>query len=451
VQGIDFSVLPLPISKAPSGRNTYNILITGIGGTGVITIGALLGMASHLEGRGASVLDMTGMSQKNGSVTSHVRLAESPQVIRAQRIPTGEADVIIGCDLLTAGAADSISKTRPQRTMAIINLHEQPTGHFTKERDWQFPTEQLKSLLHDATGGRCEFFDATALATALMGDSIAANLFMLGYAFQKGGIPLGLNAIMKAIELNGVAVVANQTAFQWGRLSAIDPEKVRAIAFPPQAVVVRIIDTRVAHLTAYQDAAYANSYETFVQQVDAKRKVVGAHESITKSVAKGLSKLMAYKDEYEVARLFNSQEFAAQLSSQFEGDFEVSYNLAPPLISRKDSNGKLIKRRFGSWLRHGFPLLAKLKILRGTRFDLLGKTAERKMEKSLITEYRQAMEIATALLTKDTESIALKIAQWPDQIRGFGHVKHASVVTAREQLNDLLAQLQITAKHIPLR
>jgi indolepyruvate ferredoxin oxidoreductase len=449
VQGVDFSVLPLPISQAPSGRNTYNILITGIGGTGVITIGALLGMASHLEGRGASVLDMTGMSQKNGSVTSHVRLAAKPQVIRAQRIPTGEADVIIGCDLLTAGAADAISKTRPERTMAVINLHEQPTGHFTKERDWQFPTEQLKSLLRDATGGRCEFFDATALATALMGDSIAANLFMLGYAFQKGGIPLGLNAIMKAIELNGVAVVANQTAFQWGRLNAIDPEKVRAIAFPPQAVVVHrpeslqnIIDARVAHLTAYQDAAYANSYETFVQQVDVKRKTVGAHESITKSVAKGLSKLMAYKDEYEVARLFNSQEFAAQLSSQFEGDFEVSYNLAPPLISRKDSNGKLIKRRFGSWLRHGFPLLAKLKILRGTRFDLFGKTAERKMEKSLVAEYRQAMEIATERLTKETESIVLKLAQWPEQIRGFGHVKHASVVTARTQLKDLLVQLE---------
>ncbi|MDO9435727.1 indolepyruvate ferredoxin oxidoreductase family protein [Hydrogenophaga sp.] len=442
----DFATLPLPTAR--SLEQPFNILITGIGGTGVITIGALIGMAAHLERKGASVLDMTGMSQKNGAVTSHVRLAARAGQLRAQRIATGEADLILACDMLTAGAADAVAKMRPGRTLAVVNRHEQPAGPFARDPDWQFPAEDLQGLIREATGERAEFHDATALATALLGDAIGANLFLLGLAFQRGALPLSLNALLSAIELNGVAVAANVRAFQWGRLAAIDPERVRRLAQPTQAVTVhrpqglrQILAHRVQQLTAYENAAYAARYAAFVERVrEVEEKTVGG-DRLSKAVASNLYKLMAYKDEYEVARLFTAPEFQAQLGAAFEGPLKLQYHLAPPTLGA--ANGAPRKRRFGAWMGSlGFPLLARLKFLRGTVVDPFGRSEERHMERGLIDEYRRLIEREMTQLSDASLDRALAIARVPESIRGYGHVKAASVVAARARWGALAVEVE---------
>ncbi|MBW8898011.1 MAG: indolepyruvate ferredoxin oxidoreductase family protein, partial [Massilia sp.] len=439
---------PLPTPALPSIAAPYNILINGIGGTGVITVGALMGMAAHLEGKGASVLDMTGMSQKNGSVTSHVKIAETPDRLRAQRIATGEADLVLGCDMLTVGAADAISKMRPGRTMVVVNLHEQPTGTFAQQRDWEFPADQVRSLIVEAVGGESgtDFLDATKLATALMGDSIAANLFMLGYAWQKGLVPLSEAALLRAIELNGVAVASNQRSFLWGRRAAVDLERVERTAIPAQPVVMHmpqsldgVIRKRVEFLTGYQDAAYAAQYEALVARVREREAGLGLGNKLTMAVAKSYAKLMAYKDEYEVARLYTDGRFVEQLHSQFDGKFSVKFNLAPPLFAKKDAKGHLVKAEFGSWMWRAFRLLAKLKGLRGTAFDVFGHTAERRMERALVAEYRDMIEALLPSLDAANHAVAVELAALPEQIRGFGHVKEKAVAEYRVRTAELLS------------
>ncbi|MDO8438997.1 MAG: 2-oxoacid:acceptor oxidoreductase family protein, partial [Telluria sp.] len=438
-----FGALPEPV--LPACEQPYNILINGIGGTGVITVGALMGMAAHLEGKGASVLDMTGMSQKNGSVTSHVKVARSPAHLRAQRIATGEADLILGCDMLTAGAQDAISKMRPGRTTALINLHEQPPGTFAQQADWQYPAEEVRALISESVGAAADFIDATRLATALMGDSIAANLFMLGYAWQKGRIPLAEAALLRAIELNGVGVEPNKKSFLWGRRAAVDLKRVEKIATPTQAIVVQmpqslenVINKRVAFLTEYQDAAYAARYQELVGKVRSAETAAGLGNKLSTAVARYYFKLMAYKDEYEVARLYTDGKFVEQLKSQFEGDFSVKFNLAPPLFAKKDSKGHLIKAEFGSWMWSAFTLLAKFKGLRGGALDIFGYTEERKMERALIVEYRSMIEALLANLTPESHTVAVELANLPEQIRGFGHVKEKSVAVFRTEKARLL-------------
>jgi indolepyruvate ferredoxin oxidoreductase len=439
---------PLPTPSLPSIAAPYNILINGIGGTGVITVGALMGMAAHLEGKGASVLDMTGMSQKNGSVTSHVKIADTPERLRAQRIATGEADLVLGCDMLTAGAADAISKMRPGRTMVIVNLHEQPTGTFAQQRDWEFPAEQVRSLIVEAVGGEtgADFLDATKLATALMGDSIAANLFMLGYAWQKGLVPLSEASLLRAIELNGVAVASNQRSFLWGRRAAVDFKRVERTAMPAQPVLVQmpqgldaVVKKRVEFLTGYQNAAYATQYETLVARVREREAALGLGNKLSMAVAKSYAKLLAYKDEYEVARLYTDGRFVEQLHSQFEGTFSVKFNLAPPLFAKKDAKGHLVKAEFGSWMWRAFKLLARLKGLRGTAFDVFGYTAERKMERALIKEYRDMIEALLPALDAANHAVAVELAALPEQIRGFGHVKEQAVAEYRVRKQELLS------------
>jgi indolepyruvate ferredoxin oxidoreductase len=442
----------LPHPLLPSIDAPYNILINGIGGTGVITVGALMGMAAHLEGKGASVLDMTGMSQKNGSVTSHVKIAATPQRLRAQRIATGEADLVLGCDMLTAGAADAISKMRPGRTSAIVNLHEQPPGTFAQQADWQYPAEQVRALINEAVGaaehGSSDFIDATKLATALMGDSIAANLFMMGYAWQKGRIPLSEAALLRAIELNGVAVAANKKSFLWGRRAAVDMTRVERQATPAQAVVVQmpqsldaIIKKRVQFLTGYQDSAYAAVYEDLVGRVRATETEKGLGSKLSVAVAKSYAKLMAYKDEYEVARLYTDGRFVEQLKAQFEGDFTLKFNMAPPLFAKKDGQGRLMKAEFGGWMWSAMKLLARFKGLRGGAFDVFGYTAERRMERALIAEYREMVEMLLANLDAANHASAVELASLPEQIRGFGHVKENAVEAFRARKAALLASL----------
>lgn len=437
----DFSALPLP--KQASLEKPFNILITGIGGTGVITIGALLGMAAHLDRKGASVLDMTGMSQKNGAVTSHVRIAARPSDLRAQRIATGEADLILACDMLTAGASDAVSKMRPERTLALVNRHEQPAGTFARDPDWEFPAQDLQALIREATGDNAEFVDATALATSLLGDAIGANLFLLGLAFQRGALPLSLESLLRAIELNGVAVNANVQAFSWGRLTAIDSEKVRRLAQPMKAVTLhrpqslaQIVEYRIKVLADYQSQNYATEYAEFIEKVRHTEERALGGDRLSKLVAANLAKLMSYKDEYEVARLYSSLEFRAQLETAFEGPLKLSYHLAPPTLEKAGEAPK--KRRFGAWVGGLFPLLAKLKFLRGTAFDPFGRTDERQMERELIAEYRQHIERELALLDDSTLERALAVARVPEAIRGYGHVKAASVVSARAKWSALL-------------
>ncbi len=447
---------PLPEPVLPACEAPYNILINGIGGTGVITVGALMGMAAHLEGKGASVLDMTGMSQKNGSVTSHVKIAATPAQIRAQRIATGEADLILGCDMLTAGAQDAISKMRPGRSLAVVNLHEQPPGTFAQNPDWQYPAAQVRQLIEESVGGAdaADFIDATKLATALMGDSIAANLFMLGYAWQKGRIPLTEAALLRAIELNGVGIESNKKSFLWGRRAAVDVRKVTQIATPSQAIVMQmpqsldaVVKQRVEFLTVYQDAAYARGYLTLVNQVREHENVLGLGQKLSLAAAKSYFKLLAYKDEYEVARLYTDGRFARQLQQQFEGNFSVKFNLAPPLLSKKDAKGHLVKAEFGSWMWHAFRWLAKAKGLRGGAFDLFGYTAERRMERALIVEYRELLANLLVKLSTDNHATCVELAALPEKIRGFGHVKEQAVATYRQEQARLLALLADGNKH----
>ncbi len=433
------SALPEPVPA--SCETSYNVLINGIGGTGVITIGALLGMAGHLEGKGVSVLDMTGMSQKNGSVTSHVRIAATPDAIRAQRIATGEADLVLGCDMLTAGTHDAIAKMRPGRTRAVINSHQQPIGPFARQPDWQFPADEVKTLIDASVAGAADYIDATQLATALTGDAIATNLFMLGYAYQKGLLPLSECSLMRAIELNGVAIAFNQEAFRWGRRAAVDQKAVEKIALPSQPVVLNMPETltaivarRVASLTSYQNADYAHQYQTLVDDVKQAEAKLGQGDKLSKAVAKSLFKLMAYKDEYEVARLYTDPAFMKGLKQQFDGKLTLSFNLAPPLFAKKDAQGQPQKAEYGSWVWPMFKLLAKLKALRGTRLDPFGWTAERKMERQLIVDYRELITNLLPTLTAERLSAAITIASLPEKIRGFGHVKAASVERYREEL-----------------
>ncbi|MBV8665914.1 MAG: indolepyruvate ferredoxin oxidoreductase family protein [Burkholderiaceae bacterium] len=445
----DFGTLPEP--QLPACDAPYNILLNGIGGTGVITVGALIGMAAHLEGKGVSVLDMTGMSQKNGSVTSHIRVANNVKRIRAQRIATGEADLILGCDMLTAGSQDAISKMRPGRTRAVVNTHQQPTGPFAQNPDWDFPFEQVQALINESVDNRSDFINATKLATALMGDSIATNLFMLGFAWQKGAIPVSEAALLRAIEMNGVAIESNKKSFLWGRRAAADLARVERIALPPKPVVLQmpqsfdsVVKRRKEFLAAYQDIAYAERYEQLVMQVraaEAKLNDASGRKDtrLSTAVAKSYFKLMAYKDEYEVARLYTDGQFVEKLKNQFEGEFSVKFNLAPPLFAKKNEHGHLVKAQYGSWVWHAFRMLAKLKFLRGSKLDLFGYTAERKSERQMIGEYYDTVQTLLAGLQADNLAAAAEIAALPEKVRGFGHVKEKAVQEYHQEKARLLA------------
>ena len=443
-----FGVLPLP--TIPACETPFNILINGIGGTGVITIGALMGMAAHLEGKGVSVLDMTGMSQKNGSVTSHVRIANTAQALRAQRIATGEADLILGCDMLTAGSHEAISKMRPGRTRAVVNVHQQPPGQFAKNPDWQFPFAEVKALILDAVDQQADFIDATQLATALMGDTIATNLFMLGYAWQRGAVPLGEAALLHAIEMNGVAVEANQNSFLWGRRAAVDLARVQAIAIPAQPVLLQMPQTldqllkrRIAFLTDYQDGAYAEQFASFVDQVRAREAELKCGDKLSTAVARNLSKLMAYKDEYEVARLYTDGRFLQQLQQQFEGDFSLSFHLAPPLFGKKNAQGQALKTRYGAWMMTAMRVLARAKVVRGSKLDIFGYSQERRSERQLIALYRDTVLLLLQDLSAERVALAVEIASLPEQLRGYGHVKAAALAQLQNQQQALLTRYRL--------
>jgi len=447
----------------PQFRSTldqpWNILITGVGGTGVVTIGALLGMAAHLEHKGASVLDQTGLAQKGGAVTAHVRVAKSPADIHAVRIAAGEADLVLGCDMVVVNDYWALSKIRAERTEVVINDYQAMPGPFTRQPDMQFPAAGIVDAIRTALGGREPLqVAATEIATALMGDAIATNLFMLGVAWQRGLVPVSFDALMRAVELNGAAIEMNKTAFAWGRLAAIDPQAVleaAGLAEAPAGDVVALpmdderlsesldemIERRVKFLTDYQDKAYAGRYVALVDKVrQAEARKAPGSTGLTEAVARYYFKLMAYKDEYEVARLYTSGEFRRRIEQQFDGDYTIHFNLAPPLFAKRDADGHLVKKEYGPWMFTAFKLLAKLKGLRGTALDVFGKTDERRMERQLIADYAARMDTLLAGLDSDNVGLATEIASVPEHIRGYGHVKEAHLAKAKTREAELLAK-----------
>jgi indolepyruvate ferredoxin oxidoreductase len=439
---------PIEEPNPPDLEKPFGILVTGIGGTGVITIGQILGMAAHLEGKGVSVLDMSGLAQKYGAVMSHVKIAASAADVHVARLGSGDARLVIGCDLVVAASGDALDKMSAQGTRALVNATTSPTAAFVKNPDWQLPGSNLQQDIGEASGGNAEFVPAAELATALMGDSIATNMFMLGYAWQKGWLPLGRASLERAIELNGVAVAFNQQSFLWGRRAAVDLERVRRVAVPAEVIPIEqhfsrnlaeLTERRAQFLTGYQDAAYAARYRNLVERVKKAENDKAGSTRLAEAVARYYAKLLAYKDEYEVARLYSDGAFRRKIEGMFEGDFKLVFHLAPPLLAKPDPRtGEPGKMQFGSWVSYLFKALAKLKGLRGTALDVFGRTEERRMERALIGEYETTIEALLQGLSRDNHALAVEIASLPETIRGYGHVKAASVGAARRKLEELL-------------
>ncbi|UTW07266.1 indolepyruvate ferredoxin oxidoreductase family protein [Pseudomonas benzenivorans] len=437
----------LPEPRQPSLARPWNILLPGVGGSGVTTVGALLGMAAHIEGKGCSVLDQAGLAQKFGPVITHIRIAAKQDDIFAVRIAAGETDLLLGCDLVVAASEEALAKLNDKIAHAVINSHEAATAEFTRNPDAQVPGAAMREALHEAVGqDKTHFVDATRLATRLLGDSIATNLFMLGYAYQKGLVPVSAEAIEKAIALNGVAVALNQQAFLWGRRAAHDVAAVEKLAKPAVQQAPRcetleeIVQFRVDFLTAYQNAAYAERYRQLVERVS--RADRSDDQALSKAVARYYFKLLAYKDEYEVARLYSDGSFIQQLEAQFQGDYRLEFHLAPSWLSKPDPlSGEPRKRQFGPWMLKAFGLLAKFKGLRGTALDPFGYSAERRLELQLIADYEQSVEFLLKQLNAGNYRSAVALAELPEQIRGYGHVKEQALARVREQARQLRERL----------
>jgi len=441
-----FADVALPEPTLPPLDRPYSIVVTGIGGTGVVTIGALLGMAAHLEGKGASVLDMAGLAQKGGAVVSHLRLAARPEDILAVRIPAGGADAVLGCDAVVAAGFDARGKMREGTTRAVINSHRTVTADFTRDPDLAYPAAAMERQIAAATGNRADFLDATRLASQLMGDSITTNLFVVGYAWQKGLIPIGHEAIERAIELNGVAVEFNRRAFLWGRRMAFAPDKVEALVAPEDApepiaeTLDEIVARRIRVLTDYQDEAYARRYKDLVvavQRAEAER--VRDADDLTRAVARYYFKLLAYKDEYEVARLYTSGDFLKRVRGQFQGNYRLKFHMAPPLVARRDpATGLPDKVTLGPRMLTALRGLAAMRRLRGTWLDPFSRQAERRTERGLIAAYEATLTELLEGLTADNHAIAVEVAGLPEHVRGYGHVKERHIADARERETQLM-------------
>jgi len=441
--------LPEPTLPSLRGRSdpTWGLVVAGVGGTGVITIGQLLGMAAHLEGLGVVTQDSAGLAQKGGSTWSHVLLAERPEDIRTTRVSTAAADLVLACDPIVGAHKETLLRMRPGRTQVAVNAHTAPTAAFVKNGGWTNPGSACQAQLLQLLGeGSIAAFDVDSAAVRLMGDSLYANPMLLGFAWQRGWIPLQLASLMRAIELNAVAVEKNKAAFQWGRRAAHDPVSVQRLLGTAQVISLPqrrqalgdLVARRVEFLSAYQDAAYAQRYAELVERVREAESRISSKTELAEAVARHLFKLMAYKDEYEVARLHSEGSFRQKIAAMFEGDYRVAYHLAPPLLARRNAKGELVKQRYGAWMGTAFGLLAKLKFLRGTALDVFGHTEERREERALIEEYRRSVEELIAGLSAEKLPAALAVARIPEQIKGFGHVKARHLAAARVQWQQAL-------------
>ncbi len=450
----DLPALPEP--QQPEIARPFSIIVTGVGGTGIVTIGGVLGMAAHLEGKGVGIIDQAGLAQKGGAVYSHIRIAKKAEDIHAIRVAAGECDLVLGGDMVVVGNKKVLSTAKLGATTMVINTAEILPGDFTRNADFSLPTERLKRAIRTAAGAeKTNFVDATRLATALLGNSIGANIFMVGYAYQLGALPLSAEAIRKAIELNGEAVPMNLAAFEFGRRAAFDAASVEALVKPaPEAAsdARRIsqsfdetVSRRVAFLTAYQNAGYAARYRTLVDQVKAAEAAKAPGKTgLAEAVARYLFKLMAYKDEYEVARLYAGPEFLAQVKNEVAGDnLTLKFHLAPPILAKKDPvTGVAKKMTFGPWMLPAFRMLAKFRFLRGTPLDIFGYSEERRTERKLIADYEALLAEIMGKLTPDNHALAVGLANIPEKIRGFGHVKARHLVAAKADEAALLEQFR---------
>ena len=447
--------LPEP-AIADISKQPWNIVVAGTGGTGVLTVAAIVAMAAHIEGKGCATMNQTGLAQKFGAVVSHVRIGVSQDCIHAVRIAAGDADLVLGCDLVVASGDEALAKMMKGRTAAVVNHKEAVTAEFLHNPNAVFPTEAMKHTIEAEIGAdRTHFINATALARNLVGDSIAGNFFLLGFAAQKGLLPVSENAVTAAIELNGVAVALNRSAFLWGRRAALHAQRVIEIAgvqpdFVQLADVDEIMAERYGRLVAWQDKAWADRYIRLVKRVVRldHEHYPAYNQALSRAVAINLFRLMSYKDEYEVARLLTSETFEAELKSTFEGNFKLAYHLAPPTLS--GSNAPPRKIRFPSITRAAFVVLARLAPLRGTRLDLFGYSAERRRERLLIADYERLVERFESLVCHDNYQTCVSLASIPEQIRGFGHIKEASIAAAELHRQSLLNQLD-DSKPAPIR
>lgn len=445
----------LPEPTIPEIAGTYNLIVTGVGGTGVVTIGAILGMAAHLEGKGLGMIDMAGLAQKGGAVFSHVRLANRQEDIHAIRVGAGAADLVLGCDLVVSGNRKVLSAIAKGRTHLVVNTAEVMPGEFTRRPDFSLPAERIKRAIREAAGtDRADFTDATSLAVSMLGNALAANMFMLGFAWQRGRVPLSRDALLKAIELNREAVAMNRAAFAWGRRAAAHPETMRAVEAPaPEQApdLDSVVTRRVAFLTAYQDAAYAGRYARAVAAVRAREAaIVPGQSALTEAAARSLFRLMAYKDEYEVARLYTDGSFQAQVQRTFEGEaLRYEFHLAPPLLARRDpATGRPRKMTFGPWMMTAFGMLARMKRLRGTAFDPFGYTQERREERRLVQDFEARLAEIARDLTPANHAAAVGLAALPQRIRGYGPVKARNLEVVKAEEATLLAQFR--SKDAPL-
>ncbi len=438
-------MLPEPERPALEGDAVYSILVTGVGGTGVVTIGTLLSMAVHMEGKHFSTVDQFGMAQKGGAVTSHIRLANHQNAVNAVRLNAGSADLVLGCDSLVTASDVALNAMSADHTYVIQNTHQQITGQFNRDPKLRFPVIELDSRLAGAVNSqRIDSFNASDIATRLLGDSIASNLFMLGYAYQKGLIPVSARAIEAAIELNNVAIELNKQAFVWGRRAARDLPAIVALAQAavnghptsvPQSLDAAL-DLYTRELAQYQSQSLARRYRRAIEAIAKKEQTaIPGSEHFSVTVARSLYKLMAYKDEYEVARLYSSGQFIRDLEQRFDGDYQLRFHLAPPLFARRDPvTGHLLKKEFGGWMLGAFKVLSRFKFLRGTPFDPFGYTGERRQERALIREFQTMAGQLADELSPERLDQAVAIAALADEIRGYGHVKEASIEDYKRRL-----------------
>jgi indolepyruvate ferredoxin oxidoreductase len=438
----------IPEPRLPATADAYGIVVAGVGGTGVITVGQLLGMAAHMEGRGIVTQDSAGLAQKGGATWSHVLIADRQDDIRTTRVGMAAADLVIGCDPIVTASKETVLRMRQGRTHVALNGQGTPTAAFVKNAEWANPSDACAGEIAKVVGEpNLASFNAEQLAAKVMGDSIYTNPILLGYAWQKGWVPLARESLLRAIELNEVAVENNKAAFEWGRRAAHDPAAVQALLAPSAQVIAfkqretldSLVARRIEFLTAYQNAGYAQSYRDFIERVRAAEAPLGK-SALAEAVARSLFKLMAYKDEYEVARLHAETGFREKVAAQFEGDFQIHYHLAPPLTARHNDKGELVKRKFGPGTIHLFRVLAKLRGLRGTVLDVFGRTEERRTERALIEEYRQTVLELLDRLQPANHPLAVEIAGLPQKIRGFGHVKARNLEAVRPQWRELMQQ-----------
>ncbi len=446
-------LIDIPEPDLPAMTGTYDLLVGGVGGTGVVTVGQLVTMAAHLESRGASVLDFTGFAQKGGTVLSYVRMAPSPDALHQVRISNGQADAVIACDLVVASSQKALSVLRPNHTRVVANEAELPTADYVLYRDADMQADKRLDLIRNAVGDdHFSCLDASGIAEKLMGDTVFSNVMMLGFAWQKGLLPLSLAALVKAIELNGVAIERNKEAFGWGRVAAVAPDaitdlldtsKSRLMELKSEPTLDQLIKTRYQHLVNYQSKRWADRYAGLVNQVRRVEESLGQITLLlTRTVAQQLYRFMAYKDEYEVARLFAETDFMKEINETFEGNFKVNFHLAPPMMNKgTDAQGRPKKHQFGPWMFHAFMFLAKLRGLRGTALDPFRFSADRKLDRTLLNDYQQLVSRMILELDANNYDTFLQLAELPADVRGYGPVREQAAEAIQEKQAQLIKAL----------